>query len=128
MRGEQPWRTARAQSLRSQASGAERKLWQRLRDRRLGGLKFIRQAPIGTFYVDFLCRERRAIVEVDGGTHDTDAELRADEQRTAALERLGYRLLRVQNAEVYSDINAVAATILAWVGGWPRDDGEDEPD
>jgi very-short-patch-repair endonuclease len=71
----QPWRTNRARVLRSKASSAEERLWTELRARRLNGLKFVRQYPIGPYFVDFACRELKIIVEVDGGTHST-----ADEQ------------------------------------------------
>ena len=53
----------------------ERLLWARLRGRQLGGFKFVRQEPIGQYYVDFVCRERRLIIELDGGQH---AESRDD--------------------------------------------------
>jgi very-short-patch-repair endonuclease len=58
--------------LRHQATDAERKLWNRLRARTVNGFKFVRQEPIGPFFVDFLCRQQRLIIEVDGGQHATD--------------------------------------------------------
>ena len=60
---------ARAQTLRAASTEAEKKLWQRLRDRRLGGAKFVRQALVGPYYADFPCRARKLIVEVDGSQH-----------------------------------------------------------
>jgi len=62
----------------------ERRLWKHLRDRRLAGLKFVRQAPLGKFVVDFLCREQRLIVELDGESH-TDRG-RYDLDRIAGLD------------------------------------------
>ena len=56
--------------LRSAMTESERRLWYHLRDRRLHGFKFRRQEPIGRFVVDFLCVERRVIVELDGGQHN----------------------------------------------------------
>ncbi len=117
MRSEQPWRTTRAQALRSRASAAEAKLWSRLRNRQLGGLKFIRQAPIDTFFADFVCRERRAIIEVDGATHGEACEIAADVVRTRALERLGYRVLRVTNDDISNDLDGVLDAILVWLNG-----------
>ena len=64
MRRAQPWKTNRARVLRVHETSAEAKLWSALRGRRLDGLKFVRQAPIAPYFVDFLCRERRVIVEV----------------------------------------------------------------
>ncbi len=63
--------TARAKSLRNVASPPERLLWQNLRNRQLGGHKFNRQMPVGPYFADFLCREFRLIVELDGISHDT---------------------------------------------------------
>jgi very-short-patch-repair endonuclease len=58
-------RSARAQTLRAASTEAEKKLWLRLRDRRLGGAKFVRQAPIGPYYADFVCRACKLVVELD---------------------------------------------------------------
>jgi very-short-patch-repair endonuclease len=71
---------------------AEAKLWSRLPNRQLGGYKFVRQMPIDPYFVDFPCRERKVIVEVDGGTHSTDNEIAHDDRRTRHLEMLGYRV------------------------------------
>jgi very-short-patch-repair endonuclease len=65
----------------------KRVLWLRLRDRRLADLKFKRQVPIDRFVADFVCKEERLIIELDGGQHD---ENRArDANRTEALEAMG---------------------------------------
>jgi very-short-patch-repair endonuclease len=105
-------RIARARRLRRDATAAERKLWLLLRDRRLDGRKFVRQFPIGPFIADFVCRSKMLIVEVDGATHSSEAELARDRRRTAWLEREGYRILRVRNAEVFEEAEGVLATIL----------------
>src|SRR6266496_3253929 len=60
--------TARARKLRRMQTDAECKLWQRLRDRRLSGHKFRRQHPIGHYFADFACVERRVVVELDGAS------------------------------------------------------------
>jgi very-short-patch-repair endonuclease len=57
-------------------------LWNRIRNRQLGGVKFVRQEPIGRYYADFVCRERRIVVELDGGQH---AESNSDRYRGADL-------------------------------------------
>ena len=115
MRRSQPWRTSRSRVLRSQPISAEAKLWSKLRDRRLGGFKFVRQMSVGGYFVDFLCRERKVVVEVDGGTHGADAEIADDAARTDALARLGYRLLRVSNRDVYDNIERVLDALVAFV-------------
>jgi very-short-patch-repair endonuclease len=117
VRSADPKRTSRSRTLRRAETAAEKRLWTKLRDRRLGGLKFVRQAPIGPYHADFLCRERQLIVEVDGATHSTDAEIARDARRTAFLESLGYRVLRIQNIEIFENIDDVCETILLDVQG-----------
>jgi very-short-patch-repair endonuclease len=113
MRGTAPWKTNRSRILRSNAPSAEEKLWLRLRDRRLGGFKFVRQFPIENFFVDFACRQQRVIIEVDGGTHGTALELIDDAKRDQALSKLGYKIVRVQNADVCENIDCILEHLLA---------------
>jgi very-short-patch-repair endonuclease len=115
MRGEQPWRTNRSRVLRSQPISAEAKLWDRLRNRQLGGHKFVRQMPIEPYFDDFGCRERKVIVEVDGGTHCTDAEIARDEARTRDFQRLGYRVFRICNDDVYHNLDCALDALLAFL-------------
>jgi very-short-patch-repair endonuclease len=102
---------AAARRLRRDSSDAERRLWQRLRNRQLGGYRFRRQAPLGGCVVDFVCIEARLVVELDGG-HHLGAAL-ADAERTAYLERGGYRVLRFWNDQVFGETEAVLEAILA---------------
>ncbi len=85
----------RARGLRREQTEAEKKLWGYLRDRRLNGHKFVRQEPVGPYFADFLCRERRLIVEVDGATHSGVDEIASDDRRTRFLESKGYQVLRI---------------------------------
>ena len=117
MRRAQPWKTSRARTLGTYDTSAEAKLWSHLRNRNLGGFKFVRQAPIGHYFVDFLCREKRFIVEVDGATHSDNAELAADQAREAHLASLGYRVFRVANEDVYRSIDGVLDELLAMLSG-----------
>jgi very-short-patch-repair endonuclease len=112
MRGHQPWKANRAQALRSTQPACDDILWRALRDRRLGGFKFVRQMPIGPYFADFACRGCRVIVEVDGATHSTEDEMRADRERGAYLAQSGYRLLRVNNTEVTQNLDGVLHSIL----------------
>jgi very-short-patch-repair endonuclease len=107
-------RSARAQTLRAASTEAEKKLWRRLRDRRLGGAKFVRQVPVGPYYADFVCRACKLVVELDGSQHVDSAY---DDQRDAILLALGYRVLRFWNAEVLGSIDDVCETIVAAVEG-----------
>jgi very-short-patch-repair endonuclease len=71
----------------------EQRLWKLLRDRRLDGLKFRRQLPIGRFVGDFVCLRHRLIVELDGPLHDEGR----DAERDAWLKVRGFRVLRFKN-------------------------------
>ena len=85
MRGSRIPETRRARVLRQSQTRAETVLWRALRGRSLGGLKFVRQEPIGPYFADFVCRDKRLVVEIDGATHSTDEELRRDTRRTEFL-------------------------------------------
>ena len=102
----------RARKLRKSDTAAEQRLWEFLRGRRLNGLKFVRQLPVGSYIADFACREKHLIVEVDGVTHSTDEELEYDQARTAYLEREGWGVMRVWNNEVFTNREGVLETIL----------------
>ena len=104
MRGADLKSTRRARSLRRRSTRAEWVLWLALRDRRLAGLKFARQQPIGLYFVDFVCREQRLIIEVDGGQH---ADSASDRRRDAYLNSLGYLIVRVWNNEVLGNLDGV---------------------
>ena len=112
MRGLRLHETFRGRALRRAQTPAEARLWSKLRGRRLAGFKFVRQESIGPYFADFICRERRLIVEVDGATHSTDEELARDARRTRFLEEEGYRVLRVTNDEVFNNLEGVCETIL----------------
>ncbi len=94
-----------ARGLRKRQTDAERRLWARLRDRRLLGVKFARQVPIGPYVVDFCSRERKLIVELDGGQHAARATY--DAGRTAFLEGQGYRILRFWDNEALGNTDGV---------------------
>ncbi|HMK90994.1 MAG TPA: endonuclease domain-containing protein [Methylocystis sp.] len=68
-----------------------------LRGKKLANLKFRRQVPIGRYVVDFLCVERRFIVELDGPPHDAPEQREHDALRDAYLRKCGYRVLRLPN-------------------------------
>ena len=100
-----------ARKLRRQATPAEAVVWALLRDRRLDGLKFRRQVPLLRYTVDFLCIERRLIVELDGVQHDHEQDY--DAARTQEIERHGFTVLRFTNRQVLDDRDAVVAAIRA---------------
>ena len=102
---------ARARSLRENSTDVERKLWYRLRDRQVLGCKFVRQQPVGPYVVDFACRERDLIVELDGGQQGTANGILADAARTEMLSQHGYRVIRFWNSDVLTNIDGVLQII-----------------
>ena len=104
-------KTQLARQLRQSETPAEKRLWYALNNRQLDGHKFVRQATIGPYIADFLCREHKLIVEIDGATHSSDAAMLADKRRAAHLGRLGYRLVRLQNVEVLQALD-LALTVI----------------
>ena len=102
--------TNRARELRKNSTDTERALWKHLRLRQLGGYKFRRQQPIGQYIVDFVCLEKRLLIELDGGQHSELVDY--DSARTAWLGAQGFRLLRFWNNQVLAEIDAVKALIL----------------
>ena len=115
MRGPQPWRTNRARVLRSRPVSAEARLWNRLRNRQLGGFKFVRQAPVGPYFADFICRSAKVVVEVDGATHGTPDEQLMDAERTQECRRQGYRVFRLRNIDVFENMDGVLDTLLVFL-------------
>jgi len=85
-----------ARRLRERAPSTEQLLWRLLRDRRLDGLKFRRQLPIGRYVADFVCLRHRLIVEADGPHHDQAR----DAERDAWLHSQGFRVLRFKNEQL----------------------------
>lgn len=107
-----PSQRERARALRRGDTAAEQRLWESIRGRRLHGLKFVRQLPVGPYVADFACRSHRLIVEVDGATHGTEQEIRHDSERSEFLTQQGWRLLRVGNDDVFRHLGDVLETIL----------------
>lgn len=95
----------RARALRRAGNLAEVLLWHRLKSGRFKGLDFDREKIIGSYIVDFYCAEKRAVVEVDGGSHDDKAEY--DAQRDAYLSGLGLNVIHVLDRDVRQDLAAV---------------------
>jgi very-short-patch-repair endonuclease len=106
----------RARHLRRNRTSAERRLWRELRQLKQVGCKFRQQVPIDHFIVDFACLSKRLIVEVDGGTHSTDAEVARDARRKRYLTDQGFRVMRVWNSDVRENIDGVMDTIVAALG------------
>ncbi len=97
----------RARHMRRNPTEAEKRLWRILSNSQLDGFKFRRQAVIGHHIADFLCPAAKLVIEVDGDTHEPEA----DRRRDAALASHGLRVLHVGNADVMTNIEGVAEAI-----------------
>ena len=109
--------TTRARALRRDNSRAESKVWELLRDRRLSGLKFRRQHPIGPYFADFACISRKLVIEVDGDHHAFQIE--ADARRTSAMELDGWRVVRFLARDVVQNPEGIWTEILLRVSNKP---------
>src|SRR4030043_1769671 len=96
-----------AKGLRARPTEAETVLWYKLCNRQLEGAKFRRQQQIGEYIVDFVCFEKRVVVEIDGGQHNEIPNKKRDRQRTRLLEQKGYRVLRFWNNDVQQNTDGV---------------------
>lgn len=101
--------TTVARKLRNNMTEAEKYIWYMLRSKNLNGQKFRRQQPIGTYIVDFVCLEKKLIIEIDGGQHDSDRQ--EDKARDEWLTREGYKVLRFWNNEVMENRVAILEKI-----------------
>ena len=85
----------------------ERKLWNVIKNNQFYGYKFLRQYIIGQYIVDFICREKKIIIEIDGGQHNEEQNIIYDKQRTIFLENLGYKVVRFWNNDIDDNIEGV---------------------
>jgi len=106
--------TERARGLRRGDNLAEARIWSELRNRQLAGCKFVRQHPIGPYFADFACRDKRLVVELDGSQH---AGSDYDRRRDAFMQAQGWSVLRVWSHEALGQTTAVCETILAALDG-----------
>ena len=101
--------TARSRELRRNSTEPEKRLWSAISARKIGGVRFNRQFPVGPYICDFASRGEKLIIEVDGDTHAHALEY--DRDRSAFLEAQGYRVLRFWNNEVMENLEDVVKRI-----------------
>jgi len=99
----------RAREFRRDSSRAEKICWNLIRDRRINGAKFRRQHPIGPYFADFACVSRKLVIEIDGEHHAYQVEV--DARRTAAMEQLGWQVVRFWANEVVANPEGIWTTI-----------------
>jgi len=93
--------------LRSDMTGAEKRLWSKLRARQLQGIKFRRQHGIGPYIVDFYCPERSIVIEVDGDSHAEAEQIQKDQRRDRYLRSIGLSVVRYRNDDIMKNLDGV---------------------
>ena len=100
-----------SRQLRKNMTLQEKKLWSVIRNRQFFGYRFRRQFPIGQYIVDFICREKKIIIEIDGGQHNEDINVYYDNRRTEYLIAEGYKVIRFWNNEVLNNLDGICEVI-----------------
>jgi very-short-patch-repair endonuclease len=93
--------------LRKKSTPQEIIVWSRLKSRSFKNLKFRRQHSFGQYVVDFVCLEKKLIIEIDGSQHKEDSRKDYDIERTKFLESLGFRVIRFWNNEIDKNLGGV---------------------
>ena len=102
----------KARLLRNNMTEAEKMIWDKLKNKQVFNARFRRQHPIGIFIVDFYCHEFKLAIEIDGEIHLEKEVIDYDDGRTHDIEKLGVRILRFTNDQVYNNIDIVLQEIL----------------
>lgn len=113
---------ARARKLRADMTEPEKKLWEALRRKHIGGLRFRRQYPLGPYFADFVCLPARLVVEVDGSQHANTKQSAHDLRRTEWLQGENFRVLRFWNVDVLQNLDGVLEVIDAAIRKNPPPD------
>jgi len=100
-----------AQRLRENMTPSESLLWEELRMKKLDGLKFRRQHPIGIHILDFYCHQKKLGIEIDGGYHETIEQKEFDKNRTDILNQQNIQVIRFRNEEVINEMEMVLKKI-----------------
>lgn len=102
-----------AKDLRRNMTLSEVLLWNELKQKKMLGLDFDRQRPIGNYIVDFYCKELSLAIEIDGDTHIFKYDY--DEERQTSLEKMGVHFLRFDDIEVKRNMFNVLRVIEDWI-------------
>jgi len=97
--------------MRSNMTKEEAILWNVVRAKRFYGYKFKRQVLIGNYIVDFLCKDKKLIIEIDGGQHNREINIQADLERTKYLNSEGFKVLRIWNNDILKNLDSVCECI-----------------
>ena len=102
----------RRRDLRNGSTSAEASLWKVLKGSQLEGLKFRRQHSIGNYIVDFYCPKHKLAIELDGNYHFEENQMLRDEERDKFLSEIGIKVIRIENENVFKNIDMVINYIL----------------
>lgn len=100
----------RRRELRKNPTPEEEKFWWYLKEKKLG-FKFRRQHSVSGYILDFYCKERKLIIEIDGGVHRTKDAQEYDAVRDKFFIDLGYKVLRFSNDDINQSIDVVISKI-----------------
>jgi very-short-patch-repair endonuclease len=103
----------KARRLRKNSTPGEIELWKLIKNKQVLGFQFRRQRPIGSFIVDFYCKELKLAIEIDGSSHDY--KYKYDQMRQAKLEALGINFLRYSESDTKENPDYVVMEIEKWV-------------
>ena len=100
-----------ARQLRTNMTESEKLLWSKLRRKQVLGLQFYRQKPIGNYIVDFYSPQVKMVIELDGGQHFKEEQIRKDDERSDFLRKQELQVLRFKNLEVLQEPERVMEII-----------------
>lgn len=101
------YNTETARLLRRNQTLAEKLLWEQLRNRKLDGVKFKRQHPIGSYISDFYCPAYKLVIELDGPIHETEEYTERDKAKNKALTEFNFTIIRFKNEEIIHNMKNV---------------------
>ncbi|MDX1670908.1 MAG: DUF559 domain-containing protein [Balneolaceae bacterium] len=109
-----------ARQLRKNSTKAEVRLWtELLRGGKMNGYTFLRQRPVLDYIADFMCKELKLIIEVDGYSHHDEQQWWKDSEREKTLIDHGFHVLRFHDEEVMNDLENVRRSLEGWIESHP---------
>jgi len=104
-----------ARKLRNNSTKSEIRLWAEVLQGKKTGYTFLRQRPVLNYIADFLCKELKLIIELDGFTHHLEQQWKKDEDRQKELEKAGFKVIRFSDEDVLKNLRNVESEIMYWI-------------
>jgi len=108
-----------SRKLRSKMTDAELKFWDIIRKKQIKNIQFYRQRPIGSYIVDFVSLSHKIVIEIDGGQHFEEKNKLKDQQRDTFLNKLGFTVIRYNDHEVLTNIEAIKEDLFQKIKSLP---------